>query len=90
VSSITKKHVLLHLAPQLPIAYSPTLQTHIIIASMLLMIFMTAVNDIHDWCNPLPTTTGQDSGLPFSSDLACQLLFNFWLTFQVSYPLIKD
>jgi len=80
VSSITKKHVLLHLAPQLPIAYSPTLQTHIIIAIVLLMIFMTAVNDIHDWCNPLPTclvtkltvTTGQDSGLPFSSDLACR------------------
>ena len=48
MSSITKKHVLLHLAPQLPIAYSPTLQTHIIIANMLLMIFMTAVNDIHD------------------------------------------
>ena len=55
MSGITKKHVLLHLAPQLPIAYSPTLQTHIIIANMLLMIFMTAVNDIHDWFNPLPT-----------------------------------
>jgi len=55
------------------------------------MIFMTAVNDIHDWCNlfqaaltKLTVTTGQDSGLPFSSDLACQLLFNFWLRFQVS------
>jgi len=37
----------------------------------------------------LIVTTGQDSDLLFSSDLACQLLFNFWLTFQVSYPLIK-
>jgi len=34
-------------------------------------------------------TAGRDSGLPFSSHLACQLLFNFWLRFQVSYPLIK-
>ena len=58
MSSITK-NVLLHLAPQLPIAYSPTLQTHIIIANMLLMIFMTAVNDIHDQCNPLPTCLDQ-------------------------------
>ena len=59
MSSKTKKHVLLHLAPQLPIAYSPTLQTHIIIANMLLMIFMTAVHDIHDRCNPLPTCLDQ-------------------------------
>ena len=43
VSSITKNHVLLHLAPQLPIAYSPTLQTRRIIANMLLMIFMTGI-----------------------------------------------
>jgi len=53
VSSITKNHVLLHLAPQLPIAYSPTLQTCRIIANTLLMIFMTVVNDIHDWCSCL-------------------------------------
>ena len=32
MSSITKKNVLLHLAPQLPIAYSPTLQIGRIIA----------------------------------------------------------
>jgi len=37
----------------------------------------------------LIVTAGQDSGLPFSSDLACQLLFNFWLRFQVSYLLIN-
>ena len=43
VSSITKKHVLLHLAPRLPIAYSPTLQTCRIIANTLLMIYMTGV-----------------------------------------------
>jgi len=35
----------------------------------------------------LTVTAGWDSGLPFSSDLACQLLFNFWLRFQVSYLL---
>jgi len=55
----TKNHVLLHLAPQLPIAYNPTLQTRRITANTLLIIFMTAVNDIHDWCNHLPSCLAQ-------------------------------
>ena len=53
------------------------------------MIFMTGVILFQPAFTKLIVTTGQDSGLPFSSDLACQLLFNFWLTFQVSYPLIN-
>ena len=61
MSSITRKHVLLHLVPQLPIAYSPTLQTGRI-ANTLLMIFVTAVNDIHDWCNHLPSCLDQAYG----------------------------
>ena len=53
------------------------------------MVFMTGVILFQPALTKLIVTTGQDSGLPFSSDLACQLLFNFWLRFQVSYPLIN-
>jgi len=53
------------------------------------MIFMTGVILFQPALTKLRVTTGQASGLPFSLDLACQLLFNFWLTFQVSYPLIS-
>jgi len=52
LSSITK-HVLLHLAPQLPRAYIPTLQTHRIIANTL---FMTGVI-LFQMALPKPTVT---------------------------------
>jgi len=52
------------------------------------MIFMTGVIIFQAALTKLTVTAGRDSGLPFSSDLACQLLFNFWLKFQISYPLI--
>ena len=58
MSSITKKHVLLHLAPQLPIAYSPTLQTGRIIANTLLMIFMTGVIVFQAALTKLTVTAG--------------------------------
>jgi len=47
---------------------------------------MTGVILFQPALTKLTVTTGQDSGLPFSSDLACQLPL---LRFQVSYPLIN-
>ena len=53
---------------------------------MLLMIFMSGVIIFQ---TAFTVTAEQDNGLPFSSDLAGQLLHNFWLIFQTSYPLIN-
>ena len=45
MSSISLEPCFARVAPQLPMAYSPTLQTHRV---------LDAVKDIHVWCNHLP------------------------------------
>jgi len=52
------------------------------------MIFLTDVIVFQKGLTKLTVTARWDSGLPFSSDLACQLLFNFLA--QISCPLSTD
>lgn len=65
------------------------LQTHRLIVNVLLMIFITDVIVFQIALPKLTVTSGQDSDLPFSSNWACLLLLNFWLSFQASYLLIN-
>ena len=61
-----------------------------IIVNMLLMIFMTHLKLFSMALTGVAVSTVLDRGLALSSDLACQLLLNFFPRFQVSYLPIKE